>query len=207
MYIYGEARGAEELTDEEKGYGVDYSSYIRSTGRDPNSIKQYRGDFGTDIILPESYRDVISNMIDSGNNKTFGFYGNSGKDQVAGHLGRINRDKNGNYIMSYSDIWDFEPGSYTKKWGDEDGFRTYVQSWLLDKVGTPFIVRSNKNIEFVPDDEFYDRLQEYGHDDYGHFKNFYSRMTRDGIERYLSEKSKKEGENSSNSSPTFGDAF
>lgn len=207
MYIYGEARGAEELTDEEKGYGVDYSSYIRSTGRDPNSVKQYRGDFGTDIILPESYRDVISNMIDSGNNKTFGFYGNSGKDNIAGHLGRINRDKNGNYIMSYSDIWDFEPGSYTKKWGDGDNFRTYVQSWLLDKVGTPFIVRSNKNIEFVPDDEFYDRLQEYGHDDYGHFKNFYSRMTRDGIERYLSEKSKKEGENSSNSSSTFGDAF
>ena len=156
MYIYGEAEGAEELSDEDKKYGVDYSSYIKSIGRDPDSIKQYKGNFGSDIVLPESYKSIVDDMINSGNNKTIGYETDTQEgDDVAGHLGRINKDKDGNYIISYSDMWDFDPGSYTDKWGSDGGnFRTWIQSYMLDKAGTPFIVRSNKSVKFIPDDEY-----------------------------------------------------
>lgn len=156
MYIYGEAEGAEELSDEDKKYGVGYSSYIKSIGRDPDSIKQYKGNFGSDIVLPESYKSIVDDMINSGNNKTIGYETDTQEgDDVAGHLGRINKDKDGNYIISYSDMWDFDPGSYTDKWGGDGGnFRTWIQSYMLDKAGTPFIVRSNKSVKFIPDDEY-----------------------------------------------------
>lgn len=156
MYIYGEAEGAEELSDEDKKYGVDYSSYIKSIGRDPDSIKQYKGNFGSDIVLPESYKSIVDDMINSGNNKTIGYETDTQEgDDVAGHLGRINKDKDGNYIISYSDMWDFDPGSYTDKWGSDGGnFRTWIQSYMLDKAGTPFIVRSNKSVKFISDDEY-----------------------------------------------------
>lgn len=170
MYIYGNDESAEELTDEEKGYGVDYSSYLNGRGIDPKTIKQYKGDFGYDIELPESLKENIINLIESGNNPTIGFeeffsgVDEIEHDDVGGHLGRINMDPDGNLFMSYSDIWDFEPKFYSDFHNDPDliGNKalSYVQSYLLDKVGTPFIVRSKKQIKFVPDKDYGSKVED-----------------------------------------------
>lgn len=157
MYIYGKSEGAEELSEEEKGYGVDYSEYLKEHGRDPKKVKQYKGDFGADIILPESIKSYLDEIVGTDKNFTIGYTDVSGTDDVAGHLGRINKDKNGEYIISYSDLWDFEPESYAKDWAAgnlaQKGF-AYTQAWLLDKIGNPFIVRNNKKVKFIPDSEY-----------------------------------------------------
>lgn len=164
MYIYGDADDAEELSEKEKGYGVDYTEYLKSIGRDPSTIKQYRGNFGTDVVLPKSYKTILDDIVNTDKNITIGYSGGSDgdSDNVAHHLGRINKDDSGNYFMAYSDLWDFNPGDYTDMWG-EDGTKvlTYLQSWLLDKVGLPFIVRSKRNIKFVPDDDYKNMQQRY----------------------------------------------
>ena len=163
MYIYGKSEGAEELSEEEKGYGVDYSAYLKEHGRDPKKVKQYRGDFGADIILPESIKSYLDEIVGTDKNFTMGYTDVSGTDDVAGHLGRINKDKNGEYIISYSDLWDFEPESYTKDWAAgnlaQKGF-AYTQAWLLDKIGNPFIVRNNKKVKFIPDSEYDNAINE-----------------------------------------------
>ena len=163
MYIYGKSEGAEELSEEEKGYGVDYSAYLKEHGRDPKKVKQYKGDFGADIILPESIKSYLDEIVGTDKNFTMGYTDVSGTDDVAGHLGRINKDKNGEYIISYSDLWDFEPESYTKDWAAgnlaQKGF-AYTQAWLLDKIGNPFIVRNNKKVKFIPDSEYDNAINE-----------------------------------------------
>lgn len=163
MYIYGKSEGAEELSEEEKGYGVDYSAYLKEHGRDPKKVKQYKGDFGADIILPESIKSYLDEIVGTDKNFTMGYTDVSGTDDVAGHLGRINKDKNGEYIISYSDLWDFEPESYAKDWAAgnlaQKGF-AYTQAWLLDKIGNPFIVRNNKKVKFIPDSEYDNAINE-----------------------------------------------
>lgn len=158
MYVYGEAEGAEELSDEDKGYGVDYTSYLKNIGVDPSTVRQYKGRIGQDVYLPESYKEAIDELISSKDNPTLSYTADYTSDNVAHHLGRINKDKNGDYVMAYSDIWDFYPGDYTYMWGED--MRTKLQSWLLHKSGNPFIVRSKKKIHFIPDDQYGDYINE-----------------------------------------------
>ena len=158
MYVYGEAEGAEELSDEDKGYGVDYTLYLKKIGVDPSTVRQYKGRIGQDVYLPESYKEAIDELISSKDNPTLSYTADYTSDNVAHHLGRINKDKNGDYVMAYSDIWDFYPGDYTYMWGED--MRTKLQSWLLHKSGNPFIVRSKKKIHFIPDDQYGDYINE-----------------------------------------------
>lgn len=200
MYIYGKSEGAEELSEEEKEYGVDYSAYLKEHGRDPKKVKQYKGNFGADIILPESAKNYLDEIVGTDKNFTIGYMDASGTDDVAGHLGRINKDKNGEYIISYSDLWDFEPESYAKDWAAgnlaQKGF-AYTQAWLLDKIGNPFIVRSNKKVKFIPDSEYDSAISELLKSDEDDSKGigYYSDNTYKSLSEHMQNNGRERTEN------------
>lgn len=205
MYIYGDAEGAEELSEEDKQYGVDYTSYLKKIGVDPSSVKQYKGNFGQEVFLPESYKEKIDSLVLSGNNPTLEFTSGITGDNVAHHLGRINKDKDGNYVMAYSDIWDFYPGDYANIWGDD--VRTKLQSWLLHKAGKPFIVRNNKNIHFIPNDQYEDyvnELRNYSGDfTPGKEEGVYSVLSRYQIDNAINNIGKKPEERTKSDIPSM----
>lgn len=72
------------------------------------------------------------------------------------------------YVVN-SDLWDFEPSSYAERYKDFNSLfgdskdirkqnrnRTYYQAKLLNMVGTPFILKDFRPVDFVDVDEYYE---------------------------------------------------
>lgn len=59
-------------------------------------------------------------------------------------------NRNGEPAIIVSDLWDFSPKEYGKKWG---GAKAYMQSYMLDKAGTPFILRDDTSNTITYSDE------------------------------------------------------
>lgn len=165
LYVYGNDLGQFEEAPELRNVGVEYDSYLRSVGRNPDDIKIYKGDIPMDITLPEELRDWTLNFIQSDSNKTYG--ANSQEleemgvdtDDVAGFLQRLSLDEDGNPVVVNSDLWDFDKG-YAEKYGVDP-----VKVKLLDEAGTPFILKDVRPVNFVDRDEFIgnDEFEYNGH--------------------------------------------
>lgn len=165
LYIYGNDAEQFKEAPELKDLGVDYVQYLRSVGKDPDRIRTYKGRFGNEdfpVFLPESIKPAVIEYINSSHNRTFpvtigGYW--SKQDDVANHLRRFTSVK-GEPFMVNSDLWDFTPSEYSKSWG-----ASQWKAKLLDRVGTPFILKNMVPVRFVPDEEFYydrERPNRYG---------------------------------------------
>ena len=158
LYIYGNDLGQFREAPELISYGVNYDNYLRSIGRDPSKVKTYEGKFSLPpIIFPQEAQDRLKSYILSRDNKTFGDYQplNESVDNVAGFLRRFDLNDKGEPIMVNSDIWDFEPNSYSANYG------SWIQAKLLDLVGTPFILKQTQPIEYIDSDRFYNNYDYY----------------------------------------------
>lgn len=100
--------------------------------------------------FPSYAQPYIENLARSGYGRTIGYdyaYG----DNVAGHVGKVGINRNGEPAIIVSDLWDFYPKDFVNKWVTD---RLKWQSALLDKVGTPFILRDDtSNVIKYSDDE------------------------------------------------------
>ena len=166
LYIYGNDLGQFGESSTLRNLGVNYDKYLKSVGRDPDKVKTYVGYLPSEVILPDLIKDALPEYIKSPMNKT---YGNNmdevaqnldleelpmEPDDVAGFLQRLDLDSKGNPIVVNSDLWDFEPKSYFKKYGYNP--LLYLKAKALDKVGTPFILKDTYPVQFVDIDTFYD---------------------------------------------------
>ena len=164
LYIYGNDLDQFKESSTLKNLGVNYDKYLRSIGRDPNKVKTYIGYLPAEVMLPDLIEGDLPEYIKSSKNKT---YGNNmdeistdtddspiEPDDVAGFLQRLDLDSNGNPIVVNSDLWDFEPSSYFKNYGYNPSL--YLKAKVLDKVGTPFILKDTYPVNFVDIDTFYD---------------------------------------------------
>lgn len=176
LYIYGnDLKQFKPLSSKLSKLGVEYDNYLKSIGRNPDEIITYKGNISTPVILPKEIQDQLPSFINSNKNRTYGveqtFYDtNPEDDDVAGHLQRLTMINGIPYVVN-SDLWDFEPTSYKKRWGNANNMftssdtekkqnrnRTYYQAKLLDKVGNPFILKDFHPVKFVDVDDYYDLL-------------------------------------------------
>lgn len=159
LYIYGNDLNQFEETPELTKVGVNYDNYLKSIGKNPNNIKTYKGDIPISVTLPNTIEELLPDYIRSNKNKTYGNaqdnYGGIKMDNVAGFLQRLSLDSNRNPIVVNSDLWDFEPNSYSKKYNDDS--KSYIKAKALDIIGTPFILKDTSKVNFVDITDFYDR--------------------------------------------------
>jgi hypothetical protein len=171
LYIYGNDLGIFEEAPELVNKGVEYDKYLKSVGRNPKDVKTYKYDIPVDLQFPDFVdEEALVNYIKSDKNKTYaGEYPGLG-----GILRRMTLDDNGKPVVVNSDLWDFQPKEYTEKY--HGTFRatqnpnwletkalpefitkaaTYLQSTALDWVGTPFIVKDMRPIQYTDVDSYY----------------------------------------------------
>ena len=86
---------------------------------------------------------------------------NAGNDNVAGHLAKLGRNAKGEVTVTRSDLWDFEPKSYSDSWGAGD-LSSYAQAAILDKYGTPFILKDTDKVSFEKPEVAFDEDSDYG---------------------------------------------
>lgn len=171
LYVYGNDLGQFEEAPELRNVGVEYDKFLRENGRNPNSIKTYKGNISSKITLPIESKEDLINYIKSKNNHTFGAFQYDEKDDdVANYTQRLTLDKNGNPIVVNSDLWDFGK-DYGRQWNwtPTHGI-TQLKANLLDKAGTPFILKDTHPVEFTSIDDFYDK-HKYGDNDYWYLFN------------------------------------
>ena len=163
LYLYQDETGLRELNETEKNQGVNYSAYLKSVGRNPKDIKQYEGDIGGDLHFPEYAKENIETLADLKTSKAIGMRLNSGTDNVAGHLVKLGRNDKGEVTVTRSDLWDFEPKSYSDSWGwGGDNLSAYAQAAVLDKYGTPFILKDTDKVSFEKPEVAFDEDSNYG---------------------------------------------
>lgn len=154
LYLYGNTKG--QFTSYSGAPGVSYTNYLQNQGKDPEKVPQYEGAIQhseQDNTFPLYAKPYIENLAKSGYGKTIGYTSAFG-DNVAGHVGKVGINRNGEPAIIVSDLWDFSPKEYGKKWG---GTKAYIQSYALDKVGTPFILRDDtSNIITYSDEDSWD---------------------------------------------------
>lgn len=161
LYLYQDETGVRELNETEKNEGVNYSAYLKSIGRNPKDIKQYEGDIGDALHFPEYAKENIETLADLNTSKAIGMRFNSGTDNVAGHLAKLGRNAKGEVTVTRSDLWDFEPKSYSDSWGADD-LSAYAQAAILDKYGTPFILKDTDKVSFEKPEVAFDEDSDYG---------------------------------------------
>ena len=163
LYLYQDETGLRELNETEKNQGVNYSAYLKSVGRNPKDIKQYEGDIGNDLRFPEYAKENIETLADLKTSKALGMRFNEGNDNVAGHLAKLGRNAKGEVTVTRSDLWDFEPKSYLDSWGKLSGnLSSYAQAAILDKYGTPFILKDTDKVSFEKPEVAFDEDRDYG---------------------------------------------
>lgn len=168
LYIYGNDLGQfEELPQDLATKGVEYDSYLRSVGRNPEDIKTYKGEIPSTITLPDFITpQMLQSYIESGYNRTFGrdeekegFFMTGEGDNVAGYLSRLAMVNDTPTVVN-SDLWDFTPKEYSDRWlSGFDMFKRLLgntQARILNKVGTPFILKDFQPIKYMDTDEYYD---------------------------------------------------
>ncbi len=161
LYLYQDETGVRELNETEKNEGVNYSAYLKSIGRNPKDIKQYEGDIGYALRFPEYAKENIETLADLKTSKAIGMRFNAGNDNVAGHLAKLGRNAKGEVTATRSDLWDFEPKSYSDSW-EEGSLSSYAQAAILDKYGTPFILKDTDKVSFEKPEVAFDEDSDYG---------------------------------------------
>lgn len=161
LYLYQDETGFRELNETEKNAGVNYSAYLKSVGRNPKDIKQYEGDIGGDLHFPEYAKKNIENLANLKTSKAIGMRFEGGNDNVAGHLVKLGRNAKGEVNVTRSDLWDFEPKSYSDSWG-AGNLASYAQAAVLDKYGTPFILKDTDKVYFEKPEVAFDEDRDYG---------------------------------------------
>lgn len=151
VYLYGNTK--QHLLPFKGNIGVNYDQYLQKHGRDPKNVAQYEGIIQhaeNDFTFPTYAQSYIENLANSHLAKSVGYNGyDTYGDNVAGHLGKVDLNREGIPAIVMSDLWDFGKG-YGKKWGGG------LQAKMLDKVGTPFILKDDKSniIKYSDDKQF-----------------------------------------------------
>jgi hypothetical protein len=165
LYLYGNDLGQFEEAPELVNRGVEYDKYLRSVGRDPKTVKTYKGNMPWTITLPDFVNEEdIADLVRKGKTRTYGNYMKGSDrpvDTVANYLQRISLNAEGKPEVVNSDLWDFQPKEYSEGWGAYGGRLTsYLQAKALDVVGTPFILKDIQPINYVSADDYY-RVDPY----------------------------------------------
>ena len=153
LYLYGNENGFQRINPADN-IGHSYDNEIIASGRDPKDIRTYYGQFPVPnyFILPKYAEEQVRALLNSGIDVTKSFNEESIKDNtddVARYLATLSQ-KNGQPVVSYSDMWDFIPDQYNNEYSRDLLDRIVV--YAADKAGTPFILRQNVPITFSDDD-------------------------------------------------------
>lgn len=138
VYLFGNTKG--DLTLYNGNNGASYNKYLKESGIDPDNVPVYEGIIkhdNLDLTFPQYAQPYIQNLAESGLGKTVGYYSSKG-DNVAGHLGKVDINRNGRASIVMSDLWDFGKG-YAKNWG------VPLQAKVLNVAGSPFILKDDSN--------------------------------------------------------------
>lgn len=168
LYIYGNDLGQFREAPELVPYGIEYNNYLRSIGRDPSKVKTYEGNFNAPtVVLPQGSQDRLRDYILSKNNKTFYVQQDPENtdfettDDVNNYTRRFSINSKGEPIIVNSDLWDFEPNSYsTNNATPQERTNAWLKSKALDYIGNPFILKQVDPIEYIDIDTFYNMYNE-----------------------------------------------
>lgn len=197
LYVYGnELNQFKELPYNLASLGTNYTSYLKSIGKDPSKIKTYKGNISVPVILPDLItEDQLAQFINSPQNKNYGntqtmantdLRKHPETDDVAGFLQQLTYINGKPYVVN-SDYWDFKPDDYVnagygtntyfsndpnidvfsdeykkaeEQFQNKSKDRTYVQAYLLDKLGHPFILKDFQPVQFTDVDTFYGPIED-----------------------------------------------
>lgn len=161
LYVYGNDLNQFEEAENLRNIGVNYDSYLKGIGRNPQDVRIYKGNIPEDIILPKAIMQQLPQYIKSIKNKTYGKQRSEDieGDDVAGYLQRLDLDESGNPVLVNSDLWDFYPKEYADNYNEDPKkyAELYAKAKMLDQAGNPFILKDVRPIQFVDDDRFYSR--------------------------------------------------
>lgn len=95
------------------------------------------------MVMPRGDGKWIKFRNDPGENWVFPL------DDIAGHVTKLHYNK-GQLNQTSQDLWKFNPGDYSKRWGDTptgtEAVRLTKQAALMDKLGRPFILQQSNPI-------------------------------------------------------------
>lgn len=143
-YIYGPDKVYNRFNGESTGF--DYTDYLNKAGYD--NVNEYNGLFNKDnkYYINGNYRGLVNEFA---KNKVHVYDRQNieNGDDVNGYIHQFAFDKSGNPVISDSDVYDFY-----KQNSDEPNPLYRLEGKLMEKIGTPYILRQdNIPIEFTDD--------------------------------------------------------
>lgn len=143
-YVFGPDKVYHRFNGESTGF--DYANYLNKAGY--NNVNQYNGLFNKDnkYYINKNYRGLINEFA---NRKihTYDKQNMENADDVNSYIHQFTFDKNGNPVISDSDVYDFY-----KQNSREFNPLYRLEGKLMEKIGTPYILRQdNIPIEFTND--------------------------------------------------------
>lgn len=148
-YIYGPDKVYNRFNG--KSNGFDYSDYLKKTGY--KNVKEYNGLFNenNEFYINPKNRGLIEELAKNGAHIYSQDYLDSGyHDDVNSYIHKFGFDKDGNIVVSDSDIYDFYRDFNTTPLHS-------IEYKLMEKIGNPYILRQD-NIPVKYDDTYTDSL-------------------------------------------------
>lgn len=153
-YIYGTGERFPEVEEPIKGF--DYTNYLNKY-----NYKGVKDVYGTinptkEYSVDEKYEPLVRALAES----NYHMYDNADsmfsdvlgyRDDVGNFIHQFGVDNNGNVVIHDSDVYDFNPADYNYTRG-AGKILTKVEAALMNKVGTPYIIRQeNQPVKFEGD--------------------------------------------------------